>query len=192
MTRTRKHKLLFIHIPRTAGRSISAALRRELDGTKVAWEHAKLKDANFNIRPYTKFCVVRNPWERLVSQWRYLIQEKKTYEPRNGHRRKVSELSEKSFSWWLINHGKKSHNIVTSDTPQFSWMTKSGKFAMDHVIRFENLVEGFCGVTGLPADTLPITHKTEHCEYQKYYDKASREFVKRVFARDIKMWGYKF
>ena len=122
----------------------------------------------------------------------FLQTEKRTYETRHNKRRKASELPKMPFSWWLINHGKKSHNLITTDIPQMRWMTKNGRIVMDHVIRFENLVEGFCDVTGLPADALPITHKTEHNEYQKYYDKASREHVKRVFAKDIKRWGYKF
>jgi hypothetical protein len=71
-------------------------------------------------------------------------------------------------------------------------MQKHGRVIMDHVIRYENLVEGFCEVTGLSAEALPVTHKTEHEEYQRYYDEDSREFVRDVFRKDIKMWGYRF
>ena len=190
MTRTKK--LLFVHIPRNAGKSVAAALRRKLKGRKVEWEHARLKDANFSMRGLTKFCVVRNPYERMVSLWMFIANHKLSYETRNGKRRKAQELQKMGFEWWLLNHGKKSHNIITSDTPQVAWMTRHGKFKMDHVIRFENLVEDFCDVTGLAADVLPVTHQTQHSEYQKYYTKAAREYVAKVFKPDIKRWGYKF
>lgn len=190
MTRTKK--LLFIHIPRNAGKSIASALRRELNGKKVAWEHAKLKDVNFSTRGLTKFCVVRNPYERMVSLWKYIVHEKVTYEPRKGKRRKSSELEEIGFSRWLIEYGKRSHDIVTTDTPQYSWMTRHGRIKMDHVIRFENLVEEFTQVTGLSKKHLPQYHRTEHRAYQEYYTPESREFVDRLFAKDIKKWGFKF
>jgi len=192
MTLVEKRKLLFVHIPRNAGKSVSYALRRNAGGKKVLWEHARLCDAHFKIKKYTKFCVVRNPWERMVSLYNFLCQFKDTYEPRKGKSRKVSELGGMGFTRWLVDRGKKSHNIITSDTPQTRWMMRHGRFAMDHVIRFENLAEEFVQVTGLPLETLKSTHKTEHKEYQSYYTKESREFVERAFAKDIKRWGYSF
>lgn len=189
---TKKKKFLFVHIPRCAGKSIVTALKDKYGTRKMAWEHARIKDARFNIKGYTKFCVVRNPWERMVSMWSFLCQFKPVYENRHNKRRKWDELRGNSFEWWLIHQGKRSHNLITSDIPQMSWMVKNGRFVMDHVIRFENLAEDFSDITGLPTDVLPVTHKTKHKTYQEYYTKDSREYVERVFASDIKKWGYTF
>jgi hypothetical protein len=65
------YDVIFVHIPRTAGRSISAAL-----GLDFSKEHRNLRDyirklTEPVVRNIFKFTVVRNPWERSVSCWAY-------------------------------------------------------------------------------------------------------------------------
>jgi hypothetical protein len=81
-----KHRFIFIHIPKTAGTSIEEALRDEscqlLPGE---WDYRRAPHAPLNhltlqevadcgiltpaqLKSYFKFCFVRNPWDRLVSE----------------------------------------------------------------------------------------------------------------------------
>ena len=81
-----KHKFIFIHIPNTAGTSIEKALYDEscqlLPGE---WDYDRARYAPLNhltlqelvdsalltpaqLQSYFKFCFVRNPWDRLVSE----------------------------------------------------------------------------------------------------------------------------
>ena len=192
---SKKNKLLFVHIPRCAGKSIIVALKEKYPDTKRirgVWEHARLKEVHSIIRlkDYMKVAVVRNPWERMVSLYCFLSQQKAYFDDRKGKVRDSKKLKRIGFSDWLIDFGKKSHNIRVSDTAQTSWISSHGKIIADEVIRFENLTEGCRQILGL--DNLPIYHKTDHTEYVKYYNKASKMYVNRVFSNDIHTFNYKF
>src|SRR5215813_14048351 len=81
-----KHKFIFVHIPKTAGTSIEEALRDETcQLLRNEWDHTRAPHAPLNhltlreladchiltpaqLKSYFKFCFVRNPWDRLVSE----------------------------------------------------------------------------------------------------------------------------
>jgi hypothetical protein len=72
-----KHKILFIHIPRTGGTSVENHFNYQ---SKHGWnpknsQHLTLEEYSnhYNLDDYFKFTVVRNPWDRLVSWyiWSY-------------------------------------------------------------------------------------------------------------------------
>ena len=82
-----KYKTIFIHIPKTAGTSIEHTLidyslnhRGDLKnwyGKVQGYEldHSTIKfmkqHCNHYNDSYLKFCIVRNPYERLVSEYNY-------------------------------------------------------------------------------------------------------------------------
>ena len=81
-----QHRFIFIHIPKTAGTSIEKALcdescqllPGEWDRTRVSHtplNHLTLQElVDYSIltpaqfKTYFKFCFVRNPWDRLISE----------------------------------------------------------------------------------------------------------------------------
>ena len=63
MTAWNKEKL-FIHIPKTAGRSVTVSM-----GKVNIKPHAPISDPSLPKLP--SFTVVRNPYERAVSWWKY-------------------------------------------------------------------------------------------------------------------------
>jgi len=188
---SKKAKLLFVHIPRNGGYSILHAMKAKYPDTKkISWGHARICDAKgVNLKKYTTFAVVRNPWERMVSLWSFLSQNKKTYETRKGKRRSTKELKKIGFSDWLLKYGKRSWYMITTDTPQMRWITKNEKIVVDHVIRFENLAQELKKVD---LKKLPMRHKSKHGDYRKYYNEESKKFVDEVFEKDIKEWRYEF
>ena len=195
MRYSKKHKKLFIHIPRCAGRSIVVAMKRHYGRKNVplvpkAWTHSRLKDVrkNIDLSKYEKIAVVRNPWERMVSLYCFLKQKKAWWDTRKGKIIKIDKLPE--FSDWLINYGKRSHNLRTTDIPQFDWISLDGKLAADHIIRYENLLNDVEKVFGFK--DLPMTHKTEKGEWKLLYNDDSFEYVKRVFKKDVEEFKYDF
>lgn len=128
-------KSTFIHIPKTGGRSVLAAL-----GLKWSSAHSSISDLEKSdpaaiADDVFKFTVVRNPWERVVSIWMFF-----------GHMGSVGRS--KDFSDWLsAQHGRfvKSPNVrlrPTISQRQFCVDSK-GKVSIDQFLRFENLTADF-------------------------------------------------
>ena len=68
-------KYIFIHIPKNAGTSIEASLTgaeqwKDEEKHMTAWE-CKTKYGEQVWHEYFSFCVVRNPWDRLLSQYKF-------------------------------------------------------------------------------------------------------------------------
>jgi hypothetical protein len=77
-------RVLFIHVPRTGGTSISAALERAYPGWvrdfSQEWKHATAARLRASMPaedwgPLYKFAVIRDPHECIESAWRYARQE---------------------------------------------------------------------------------------------------------------------
>lgn len=82
-----EHQLIFIHIPKNAGSSIEEALsiraspktllsRSYMPDEIYALQHLPFDDLKRVVSPeqwlnYRKFAVVRNPWDRIVSDWHW-------------------------------------------------------------------------------------------------------------------------
>ena len=67
-----QHKVIFIHIPKCAGRSISEAFGQPFDHFTASYYQTKHPD---NWHSYTVFTMVRNPYQRLVSMYHYIKNE---------------------------------------------------------------------------------------------------------------------
>src|ERR1700761_4694918 len=71
-------KLAFVHVPRTGGTSIRAALRKEWPSIVGAGSHSftllhqtagVAQEQTHDWGQYFSFAVVRNPWDRMISMW---------------------------------------------------------------------------------------------------------------------------
>jgi len=188
-----KHKFIFIHQRKCGGTSIQRALSRYtadpkgfIDGVLspefIRGDLSKYPD-------YFIFTVSRNPWDRVVSGWKYL---QKTF-PAHIERTFAKNLSLKET---LLNLPQSGHDYRHITRNQIDILIdKSGKSILTDHIRFENLQEDFnivCDKIGIPRQQLPHVNKTNHKHYTKYYDDETRELVAQKYARDIEYFGYKF
>ena len=88
-----KYKCIHIHIPKTAGTSITKALHGKdfvlFDTNKKIWrQHATALETREHYGKekwdsYFKFSIVRNPFDRLVSAYNWLCQDMKPCEFRD-------------------------------------------------------------------------------------------------------------
>lgn len=96
---------------------------------------------------YTKFCFVRNPWTRVVSDYYW-------------RQRSISrEFSFEVYLEALAGGGRDRHLAHPGNVSNWDMMAINGKLVMDHVGRFETLGEDFRVITeklGLP----PLKMKT--------------------------------
>jgi hypothetical protein len=203
------HRFIFIHIPKTGGTAIAKALapfdrsverkglRRLLshlpvpeDADAVAfrihvsarWVKAKIPAETFAA--YAKFAVVRNPFDRAVSYYHYLVQNE-------AHHRhdKVRGMNFEAFLEYLLRR-RSFHN----DT-QFRMVSDAtGKMLVDHILRYESLADDFlrlCETLGLPAQPLERHNASRRDAYETYYkDGRAREMVLELFSEDFAAFGY--
>lgn len=133
---------------------------------------------------YTKFCVVRNPWDRVVSEyfWR--------------HRNILDQISFEQFV-------SDRYSIKPSTKKQLSRNPNdiyriNGELVLDKYIRFENLEEDLlhiCKVLNINWDGwLPRSKGKTRKErnYRRYYTAETKELIEAFFKKDIEEFGYKF
>jgi len=82
-------------------------------------------------------------------------------------------------------------------SPQFRFVYGVGNKQLVNLVgRYENLQEDWLKIREhLEAPTseiLPMTEKTEHGLYQRYYNKRTRQIVTDLFKDDIEAFGYEF
>ena len=193
-------KIIFVHINKCAGTTIDNALNQmfKMEGHHKHLmlaingdyyqtnyrEKANAKGKGQGFENYFKFTFVRNPWDKIVSN--YFYQQKM-----NG---KVKGIS---FKQWLRgSHPKPCLDNNMGRYEQLDWISdKDNKLLIDFVGRFENLQNDFniiCDKIGAPRKILPHTNKTKHLHYTHYYDDDSRKYVEKRFARDIAHFGYHY
>ncbi|MDB6094637.1 MAG: hypothetical protein JWM32_2199 [Verrucomicrobia bacterium] len=196
------HRCIFVHIPKTAGNSVNRIFG-------VGWEdHKDLARYAEELPPekfarYFKFAIVRNPWDRLFSDYNY--QRKKSRAGKLFVRTDSGRL--RTFSEWV--------RVVLADpyryqpaawagnvsprlhrwSPQVDWISIDGQNRMDFVLRIENLQADFgavCRQLGMPVTRLPRRNRRLHGHYSWYYDEETRDLVGSHYARDIAAFGYRF
>ncbi|MPZ53465.1 MAG: hypothetical protein GEU79_12160 [Acidimicrobiia bacterium] len=198
--KSEKYNVVFIHIPKTAGRSVAAAFEEEFLHRTV--------NAYPDIARYRSLSVVRNPWDRLVSIYHYA----KSYKAHQGTRLMGPRSRVLPFASWLMYHrdnytgpfrfyeadgrGASSNEAGSAYwfSPQVQWLRdEHGQLAVETVIRFEELAKSWEKVVAeFGVGPLPHRNKTERGDYREYYDDYTRDVVADFAEEDIKEFGFSF
>jgi len=127
---------------------------------------------------YFKFCVERNPWDKVVSYYLW-----KTH----GQGRSLPP-----FRDYVL---RKSHRLPADGKLYFD----GGQPLVDKVYEFRDLDSMLADLRrrlGIPIESpLPAEKtgiKSDRKHYQDYYDPDTRDKVAELFAREIRLMGYTF
>lgn len=179
-------KVVFYRIPKNAGTSICTNLshvnllnfhKRDLrvkfkDPTYIKPDEFKDALAGENLRNCFSFCVVRNPWDRVVSAY-------------------FSSDKEDSFSEFC----KKGAEDYFGIGKQIDWTI--GKYPPKEILSFETLNQDFsdmiksCRILNVCFE-LPHKNKTDHKDYSEYYNSETKDIVADVFKDDVDAFEYSF
>jgi hypothetical protein len=125
-----------------------------------------------------KFGVVRNPYDRFVSGWKYL--------------RKVKAKPLREVILDLPISGPEYAHLTLS---QVDLLAAGGDLANVHLLRFERLqqdLDDLCDVLGIERRTLPLLNRTpdRDADYMGYYTEETRALVAGKFNEDFELLGY--
>ena len=138
-----KYPLIFVHIPKTAGSSVNDTLK--INNKRTG--HKTLKEIRNNIDldiydKYTKFSIIRNPFDRMVSLYSYRIKNKDNWVMYGFPSNKRKEVT---FEWWFWNFDVHLHMISSPRMQSMSCydclIDKTGQLGVNHILRFEHLKE---------------------------------------------------
>lgn len=143
-----------------------------------------------NPSNYFSFGVVRNPWDRFVSMYSFMIKE---------HLWKLFNLpcapSFKEFCEIVEEKWDNQDKYFFPTQEQNLWLT--GAFEVQKVLRFENLRSEFAdmleeiGAIHISKD-IPHLNSSEHEKYQNYFDNYSKKLVEKIYQKDIELFKYEF
>jgi len=221
---SRRHGFVFVHGRKAGGRSIKAALAPLCEDERYL--HSGVLSGTVDPRPEVGvwdrerhrgmaiIANVRNPFDRMVSAYRYYGLGGRLH----GRTMSFDEFVEARpgrdrFGVWLHVSASYSTLLVDEDGPMWT-----------HLVRLESIAEDFAGVVedlGLPipsglAHVNPASNKVSDratllryrtgrrslrgaldalggdVGYRRFYSKASRRAVESGFADDLERFGYDF
>ena len=210
------NKFLFIHIPKTGGSTIKNSLVYEKSNNqytslrqviqksqpekliridhkdRIINSHNSIYQISRSVRidNYFKFAFVRNPWDRIVSYYHYLIQYWD-----------LSKDHPLTFRDWVLNSkSKKGRSFLDSRCAritQFDHVSnlETKELLLDFVGKFENLQEDFdkvCKIIDIPSQKLNIVNTSKHEHYTKYYNEDTKNMIGDYYRKDIEYFDYEF
>jgi hypothetical protein len=209
---SKQRKFIFIHIYKTAGLSMTNALKPFAVDTvpKKKWQrlayrinkkidriisfdadsfltHTKAPElinaiGRKTFDSYYSFAIVRNPWDWQVSLYHYM----RTSEDHHQHEFAKSFANfDEYIRWRCAEEVRFQKDFIYS---------AEGELLVDFVGKFENIEDDFktiCSRIGVQA-LLPKLNVSNTKPYQEFYSEETRELVRSTFDADIKLFGYDF
>lgn len=209
-----KHKCIFIHIPKCAGTTIKYLL---FPDEPISWKdtdydklHGWCPKRKFFMQhatseqllqtglvseevwnSYFKFTFIRNPWDRAVSDYFWLMRDQKIKD---------------SFKNYLLKSGKFKNILQDKNTfyyrgdhtkPQTSFFDFDGNFKLDFIGRFEKFNEDLKEICKtIKIDYDPELHinksKKRKRHYSMYFNNELKQIFNNSYEDDIKQLGYEF
>lgn len=178
---THDYKLIFIHVPKCAGRSICDIFNQRFDHFTLMYYE---KDYQHYYPEYNAFAIVRNPYDRYVSMYHYI---------KNHRRHKTEPIGScNSFREWMLENVNNFAGTFRYNSAQAEWGTDymigspfwfspQTRFIQDShgsldkvkIFKYEDgldIVKEWLQKLGVPVTEIQHLNRSEHDNYLSYYD----------------------
>ena len=193
---------MFVHIPKTAGRSIAKGLfNRDRPKHITASELKRLAPIKFEN--YYTFAFVRNPWDRMVS-FHSMLKTSQAGSHKALMRMCIERFGSNDFESFIrlvefINHKDFSLKELGFESnyelhPQYVWLYEGSTLICDFVGRYENLLGEYNNLNlHAKQNNLPrLGVSLNRGLYQTHYTPYTRDLIGCIFSKDIHTFEYEF
>ncbi len=212
------HNFIFVHVPKTAGTSMMTALEpfgfapkrtvwrsimRRLPVSQpveevylrkhetASWARRKLTPEVFD--GFSRFAVVRNPYDHAVSHFEFMKQFRI---PKIAA--KVAAMSFADYLRYRTRPPFWNDTFFARLPDQAHFLIgEDGTSLVPRILKYETLDADFAKTTselGLGEVTLPKINKTisrsDKRPWQSYFDAQSKALAEQLYARDFELLGY--
>lgn len=178
-------KIIFIHIPKTAGTSIINVFGINKVDHILAKDIKKKQWEN-----YFTFTVIRNPFDRLVSH--YIYHTKYYGKGTIFKYLKINEWKNISFEKY-IEIIKNNNDKINNFRSQYEFITHPSGILINQILYFENLKNDWVKIKDkFNLKDLSHTKRTIHKDYRFYYNFKTKKFVETFYKDDLEFFKYKF
>jgi len=184
-------KFIFIHINKTGGTSVQKSLNEYWDH-RPKKNHYPVKHVIESIgkkkyKKYFKFCIVRNPWDRLVSKYFWSLQKKCSIPKNMTFKQYIDNIE--------IFRKKEKRKRYDAFQSQLEWIKNGQIIDMDYIMKFENLQSDWNFIKRkLNIENNLGYHKNTNHEFYPFYytDQNMIDAVRYIYKEDIDYFGYSF
>lgn len=211
-----KHKCIFVHIPKTGGSSVERIIwpspkDRTISNLWMGYvkpyfnkyqtggmQHLlasqiknEVKDMDFSS--FFKFSIVRNPFDKVISQFHYM-------KTRKDLRDFIGMKDNDDFKTYLHLIQRKLH--VQWEHQHRFILDEDENLLVDYIGKFENFETDVRNILkkikrdrifGLINRKIPHENKSENRkDYRSYYNEETIDIVSKIYQKDIKQFNYKF
>lgn len=220
-------KLVFVHVPKTGGQTILKYLKFEkktrafYGRTKHVFENTKygkkttsgIEYSHYTLSLFKKylnykefkysFSFVRNPFERLVSEFHWRIRARISCWPLQDIELKPSnfEIFVHKLSEYKLSYSEKDLILESHYYPQTKFVYLDSYFENNNknakvsfIGRFENLEEDLKKIGSIYNidRIIPWRNSTSHEDYKSFYNKTTKKLVEKIYETDLNNFNYIF
>lgn len=172
-----KRSFIYYDIPKCA----SSTIRKEVFDSN---NECSLHNPDRALSEYFKFTFVRNPWARMVSNWKMFTNQ--PYRIRQLKSMTTRDLSDFEDFVHFASETKNHHW-----QPQVLYLPDDLDF-IGRVETFDTDFKKLLTTIGEPPRQVSKSNVTSKGKYWGYYTPALADFVAEMYAEDIKRFGYTF
>ncbi|MCG5514332.1 sulfotransferase family 2 domain-containing protein [Ectothiorhodospira shaposhnikovii] len=194
-----REKVVFVHVPKAAGTSINKALYGRTIGHYTAVE-IRSRFPRLYSRSFV-FSVVRNPWDRLLSAYRFAkVGRTDSMGIAHPERYQIPEFStfERFLQEWLVYQDLHKADYVFQPQTRFVCEPEcTQEVIVDYLGKMEDLEVDIKAVENKLGRSLklPRSNVTQDSRYDfrnAYLNPGMIDIVQQLYAHDISAFNYSF